>query len=344
MSDPSALQRLLARTARRLPLLPALLLLALPSSVSAEVTREILTNAEPTNLVNITPIQVEREIEPGTRAIEQVSVYNDSDQQVRVRTAVVDLGVPEDPTLLAVPVRDGAQFGASEWVTVEISDTVLQPFEKITFDVIVDVPADAPVGSSYAGVEFDITGTIDGSNAAPSGESQVGLRIVSVLQLLLTVPGPVERDLRLLEAKTRDAFRLGGTSFVSYGVRYRNEGTVNDHVKGRVRITSLFGNEVETLELRELTIIRGAERTDRVVWADPPRFGIFSATVEVTGDDGRKIVRDLGHVFLLPPWWLVALIVAALVLPFVYLWWRRRREWLQYLEDEDWDEDEHLAY
>jgi hypothetical protein len=321
------------------------LVFAVPAN--AAIKREVLSNAEPTNLVNITPVRIERDVNPGEHATERVTVFNDSSHPVALDANVIDLGPPKDETLLAEPLLTGtAEFGAKDWVTSEVDTTTLLPFEKISFDIVIEPPADAPVGSSYAGVEF----LVDNPESKPaSGEApQVGLKISSVLQVLLTVPGPVTRKLTLLDAKTRDAFHIGDTSFVTYGVRYRNDGTVNDHVKGAITVTSLFGNEVEKIDMRERILIRGAKGRDRKVWSDPPSFGIFTAKLTLQGDDGKVITKDLGRVYLLPPWWLIALIVAVLVLPPVYLWWRRRREWLLYMEDEEWDADgdehEHAAY
>ena len=37
------------------------------------------------------------------------------------------------------------------------------------------------------------------------------------------------------------SFKFGGSSFVTYGLRYRNDGTVTEHVNGSITITSLFG-------------------------------------------------------------------------------------------------------
>lgn len=318
----------------------ALCSIAFPGAALAEIERTVGSNGEPSNLVNISPIRFELDVQPGVRTVQRVSVTNDSDQPVKVTTDVVDLATSRDKSLLAVPADDAA-FGASEWVTAELRETVMKPFENIKFDVVIDPPPDAPVGSSYAGVEFSIAGDVDGIQPGEQAP-QIGLKIVSVLQLLLNVPGEVRNDLRLIEAETRNSFQLGGQGFVSYGIRYRNDGTVNDHAQATLTVESLFGNEVTKLRFRDLTIIRGGTRSDRVVWSDTPRFGVFSATVRFHGDDDEVIVRDLGRVYLLPPWWLVALIVMTLTVPPIYLWWRRRREWMLYLEHEDEDED--LAY
>jgi hypothetical protein len=315
----------------------------LAGPAAAKVTREILPNPEPSNLINISPIRIERTVNPGVPETEHVKLYNDSSDRVNLTLTVVDLGPPEDETTLAQPLDAGAyEFGAGEWLSPEITDTVLKPFEKLEFDVKIVAPGDAPVGSSFAGLDFEF----ESQKPVETSQSHVAVKLHSLLQILLTVPGPVKNDLELLSAKTRDAFHMGGTSFVTYGLRYENDGTVNDHVNGDITITSLFGNKVEKIPLHERILLRGAKGSDRKVWSDLPRFGLFRSTLHIKGDDGKVITKDLGRVYVLPPWWLIVLIIALIVVPPVYLWWRRRREWMLYMEDEEWDADgdEHAAY
>lgn len=323
-------------TPRSILLLASLVLLAWCAPASAEVEREILTNAEPTNLVNITPVRIESTVDPGNVTVERISIFNDSDLRVSMKSTVFDFGPPTDEGTLGEPVPPGLfEFGASSWITPELVETVLEPFEKVTFDVVVEPPLDAPVGSSYAAIEYEFAGGDE-----PEGSSEIGLRITALMQILLTVPGPIEHDLKFLKADTRDAFRIGNTSFVSYDLRYRNDGTVHEHIKGEIEVTSIFGNVVETIDLGERVLIRGATGTDRATWTDLPRFGIFTATATIEGDDGTKHSRDIERIVLLPPWWVIALLVASLVIPPIWVWHRRRQEWLAYLEDEGWDEGE----
>ena len=321
----------------------AAVLLLVPAAAQAEVRREILTNAEPTNLVNITPVRIEENVVPGERFVEELSIFNDSSQTVNVTNTVIDLGPPEDPTILGEPLDAGTfEFGASSWISVELDQVTLAPFEKVTFDVTVDPPDDAPVGASYGGIQFDIVG--GNGDASASSDQQVALKFQSILQILLTVPGDAQNDLKFLSAKTRDSFHVGDTSFVSYGLRYRNDGNVTEHVSGKVVIESLFGNTVKSIDLGERLLIRGATGSDRVVWSNVPFFGVFSATAEIKGDDGKIQRREMGRVVILPPWWVLALIAAALIIPPVWVWWRRRQEWLLYMDDEYWDEEEDGEY
>jgi hypothetical protein len=316
--------------------------LTFATSSNAAVKREQLSNAQPTNLVNISPIRIDRNVSPGDHLVEPVTIFNDDPDPASIKIKVIDLGPPHDETLLTEPIFKGtAEFGAKDWVTPELTDIELKPFEKVTFDVTIEPPADAPVGSSYAGLQIIVA-----DSSKDKAKSAVAVQISSVMQILLTVPGAVQQKLTLLDAQTRDAFHMGSSSFVTYGARYKNDGTVSDHVKGKVIITSIFGNKADELPIKERTLIRGATGSSRLVWSDPPAFGIFTSKLQLQGDDGKVITKDLGRVILLPPWWLIALIVVLLVAPPVYLWWRRRREWLLYMEDDEWDADgdEHAAY
>jgi len=217
-------------------------------------------------------------------------------------------------------------------VRPELLSTTLQPLEKVRFHIVIDPPVDAPVGSSIAGLQIEVRNTNAGRDLG--AEAAVGVRVTSMLHLLLTVPGEVQHDLKVLEAGTRDAFHVGSTRFVIYGLRYRNDGNVDEHVEGAVRIRSLFGNVVDTIPLRERILIRGATGSGRAVWTDVPPFGLFSAELEVRGNDGEPIRASMGRVVLLPPYWVLALLAGLLLLPFMIIGRRRRREWLQYLDAE----------
>ena len=309
------------------------LLLTLPAPASALTRETVPASSEPSGLINISPITAEETVTPGTPTTIEVTIASDATTASSVRMRPVDLSSAQDPTLLAAPVEN-AEFGASEWIELEVTELEVAPFEKVTFDVTITPPVDAPVGGNYGAIEIEVgeIAQVDGQ-----GGSGAQVRLLAIVNLLLTVPGEVVHDLAV-EASVDDAYFLGGPRFVVYETKYTNDGTVTESIEGSIRITSLFGNTAAELPLRPLRVIRGDERTDRTVWSDPPAFGVFTATAEVRTPDGETQTVEIGRVVILPPWWVVALVVASLVLPPVYLWWRRRREWMLYLEDEDWDD------
>ena len=321
-------------------LLVLTLLLVMPAQARAEVKRTVLpASTDPTGHLNISPGRYEHDVTPGTRQVFQVELLNDNDQAIDVSVDATDLGQSTDPHNVASRV-EGGEFGAGDWLTPEVRDLRLLPFERVRFNVVVDPPVDAPVGTSLAGVAIDSTladGSI-GTRDATGNYLAEGL-----IQVFLTVPGPVSHKLRITDVKVRDKFVFGSQRFAVWDVTFRNDGTVNEHVNGSVDVNSIFGNSAYHSRIRELIVLRGATRTTRVVWNDLPWVGAFSATAKVRGDDARQVEASSGRVVVFP-WWLGVLLAVVILGPFLFLWWRRRQDWKQFLEEDDWSESDEAGH
>ena len=125
---------------------------------------------------------------------------------------------------------------------------------------------------------------------------------------------------------------MGDARFAVWNVTFANTGSVNEHVSGTIKVRSLFGTTVHTLQLKDLLVLRGATRTQRVVWSELPWVGAFRPIVSVRDDDGKRVEAQGPWVTVLP-WWLPVLAAALILLPVVMWWLRRRREWKQYLAE-----------
>lgn len=313
------------------------LLLASVPAASAVTREDLGPNDEPTGLVIVSPFRIEQDVEPGRRQTIEMTLTNDSENPVDVTIAPTDLEASADPRNFVDKTEDG-EFGAGDWLVPEITDDRLEPWEKVTFDLVIDPPADAPVGTNLAGLTIDTAnaegapGTLDQRTAAQRAEALV--------QVFLTVPGPVEHDLRILDVDVRDTLVLGSQRFVVWEIVFRNQGTVNEHVSGTVDIRSIFGNSAHRERIEETIVLRGSTRRHRVIWRDLPWVGAFTPEVRVRGDDAKRI-EATGERVIVFPWWLPLVIVALVVLPALWLWWRRRQEWKLYMDDEGdgWDED-----
>ncbi len=311
-----------------------------PTAAYAAVERTVLgPNDEPTGLVIVSPFRIEQDVQPGIRQTIEMTLTNDSDKAVDITVSPTDLAASADPRNFVEKVEDG-EFGAGDWLVSEVTDDRLQPWEKISFSLVIDPPTDAAVGTNMAGLSID-TAIAEG---APGTADQLtgALRAEALVQIFLTVPGPIKHDLRIVDVDVRDTLVLGSQRFVVWDITYRNAGTVNEHVTGTVDIKSIFGNTAHRERLAESLVLRGSSRTHRLIWRDLPWVGAFTPHVKVRGDD-VKTVRATGERVVVFPWWLPVAILAAIVLPAIFLWWRRRQEWKLYLDDESWD-DEHAWY
>lgn len=308
-------------------------LLAAPSA-HAEVSRKPGSpKAEPTGRIFISPGRVEQDVQPGVEGLFTVELTNDSDQPFDVTLKTTDLGQSVDPRGVANQVEDG-EFGAGDWLIPEVEDLRLKPWEQVTFAVKIAPPLTAPIGTNLAGLVVD--SSVAGG-AVGSKDSDSMFRVEGLIQVFLTVPGPVKHELRIVDVDIRDSLVLEGNRFAVWDVTFENRGTVNEHVAGSVNIRSVFGNSAHRTRLKELIVLRGSKRTHRVIWNDLPWVGMFTPDVQVRGDDA-KLVKATGERVVVFPWWLPVALVLAIVLPWAWIWWRRRQEWQLYLEDENWDE------
>jgi hypothetical protein len=312
-----------------------LAVLASPVAAEAKVMRKDLgPNDDSTGLVIVSPFRIEQDVQPGVRQSVEMTLTNDSDQPVDITATPTDLEASADPRNFVEKVENG-EYGAGDWLIPEVTDERLEPWEQIKFNLVIDPPADAAVGTNLAGLSID---TALAEGAPGTGDQLSGaLRAEALVQIFLTVPGPIKHDLRIVDVDVRDTLVLGSQRFVVWDITYRNAGTVNEHVSGSVDIQSIFGNSAHRERLAESLVLRGSSRTHRLIWRDLPWVGAFTPNVKVRGDDARTI-RATGERVIVFPWWLPLVIGALIVLPAIWLWWRRRQEWKLYLDDESWDE------
>lgn len=309
------------------------------NTADAAIERSIREGrTDPTGLLNVEPNRIELDVEPGVQATAAIRLFNDNpDETIDVTLEASDYGATADPKNIGEDVEDG-EFGAGDWITFDASELRMEPYEDIELLAYITPPTDAPVGTNLAAIK--VRGTVADGDVGASDQQDV-IQVEGLIQTFLTVPGPVEYDLRITDIDTRSTFLIGDNKFAVYDITFANGGTVNEHVSGSVHIRSIFGNTADRIEIDDLIVLRGAKRTTRVVWRDVPWAGVFTPELRVRGDNA-KLVTQQGEPLVVFPMWLPVLIGAAVLLPPLFIWWRRRQEWKQYLDEdldeEDWDD------
>lgn len=326
----------------RLCLVLATTLLALtnPSSASAQVKRTMLSpNDDASGLVIISPFRIEEDVEPGVPERIEMTLTNDSDKAVDLTLGSTDIAAASDPRNFVEKTEDG-EFGAGDWLQTEVKDIRLQAWEQVTFDLTVTPPVDAPVGTNLAGITVISSGASGKVGAEEVDESTGLFRAETLIQVFLTIPGPVRNDFRIVDVDVRDTFVLGSQRFVVWDVTFENRGTVNEHVSGSLDVRSIFGNRASRETIPQSLVLRGSKRIQRVIWRDLPWVGAFTPEVRVRGDDA-KLKTATGERVVIFPWWLPVAILLSILLPALLLWWRRRQEWKLYVDEEDWSDSDH---
>lgn len=292
--------------------------------------------------IGLVPSRAETDVEPGKTTTVPARLINRTGETVTIRISVGDLEASPDPGTFVRLVRN-AEFGAGSWVRPEIDVATIEHGQRMEFSLFVTPPKDAPVGSHYAGLQAVV------EQPAGTGDARVDLSVAALGQLLFNVPGDIRRGGEITRIKPSDTLFFGGSfvdrffggpPFVSYDISYRNTGNVTEHLSGEIVVKSMFGNAVRTFTIprKEARIVlRGSTGTIRVLWADPPAFGRFTAEARLETDDGPK-EKNSPPVTILPPWWWILLLLVALAVPLLLRWWRNRTDWQQYLDD-DVDDD-----
>jgi hypothetical protein len=218
---------------------------------------------------------------------------------------------------------------AASWVRPSQDEVTLEPRGVVTIQVLVTVPDEPVVGSTYA--TFDITPR----TKASAGDTNIGVVSRVSVPFLFQVDGEGAAKLALHDAHapklrwSRDPWTLRA--------KLDNDGTLHATPNGRVRLRSLFGNTVANLEVAGRPILPGGRQAIEQTWDDVPWLGFYRYDLRVA--DGDEVARASGWFVALPPWWVLAL--AALLLAYVIasaiVRRRRARHWVA----DDTDDDEH---
>ncbi len=221
---------------------------------------------------------------------------------------------------------------AGDWLEPIVDEVTIEPRGVVRVPVVVTVPDDPPVGSAYGSVN------VVSRTRAGAGDTALGIetQLATVFLLRVGGDGRPELTLRGVDAPRlrwdRDAWRLTAD--------LDNDGTLHATASGRVRVRSIFGTTVAELPIRSETILPKGRQAVDVRWKGVPWLGFYRYDVRVENGPARKgeevpddVATASGWFIALPPWWVLAIVAAALIALMVR-WWRNRGA------SGDWDEDE----
>ena len=309
----------------------ALVLSCSAAAVAAPPTiNRSINTGELTGRFSLTPSRFEGNVVPGQAIRIPVQLYNGLEDNVRVTIRPVEIGPSEVETSL-VQIVDKSRYSATSWIQVNVPELDLASNETASFELVVTPPADIPPGTNFAGLDFSIE-----PNDNDRSSSRLAFRFSGLMQLFLNAPGAPVRNMRISRTRVSDSFVAGGIRFVTYEVTFANDGNVNEHVSGSVDVRSMFGNKVRSIPIKRMIVLRGSKRTVRAVWTGIPMFGQFSGDVSARSDT-KRLHHTLPAVTVLPPWWWLAIMGVALLIPIAYVI-HRKRSWRRYLDDE-WDDE-----
>lgn len=270
-------------------------------------------------IVTLAPAQTLLSLEPGRRYRLVLLLKNYSEGPVRVEATARDLEAAQSPDSL-VRSRSGALTGAGTWLSIGADAFEVGAGEQVELPVLIAVPRNASPGLHAAGVA--IARRLVRPSASTDQRTRVTVQASLLAQLLITVSGPAQTRVQLEHPRAPWLVRQGEKPL--FEATLANEGNTLVTGTGELAMGTFAGTDAGSYQVRKSLVLPGGRRRLQVRWDDPPWIGWFRPTMIVDAN-GERLVARYPTVFVLPPWWLVAMLVAALLTPLAVRL-RRRRE------------------
>jgi hypothetical protein len=279
--------------------------------------------------IKISPVKIEDLVQPGETILQTVRVTNNSDTGKTLypyfRDFVAD-GELGSPKLIEV----GSSEGMGEWIKLSEVGVNFGPNEEKEVQFSIVVPGNASPGGHYGAILFGNKPEDVKLNSEDKGAAMVTAQQVACL-ILLQVAGEVKEDGRIREFKT-DKSLYSSPYKISFLTRVENLGNVHIKPYGNIKITNMFGQEVNNIRFNETgsNALPNSIRRFENTWEGEKGFGRFKATLGVTygtsADKGGNGMQSLfaEQAFWIVPWRTIIPVFLAIVflVSLLVLWLR----------------------
>lgn len=282
-------------------------------------------------------------IEPGNSVSDTLVVRNlDPNKDLQLYLRVIDFTYTDDsgtPKLMLDQNAQPTTWSLRNYLKVPDSVTV-KPGQSETLKMSVAIPKGLGSGSYYSAIIYSTT--------APSG-GNVGLAASGVTLAFVTVPGAVSENLVLQKFGAYDAsakkyayFNVNEPTVIAYTLE--NQGNVTEAPAGTITLQDMFGHKYPIsninpnkslgligqtrtfqacIKLASQDVNFNGEKSETGACVSPGLWpGLYTASADLFyGQNGNltKEITKTSYFWYLPLWFLVIVIILALVLAF-YIW------------------------
>ena len=265
--------------------------------------------------LEISPPLIEQSVDPGQTLVLSIRLRNVTSGALVARGRVDDFvaaGEDGQPQLITDENAEPSPYSFKAWAA-PISELTLGGGEAQTFNITVNVPADASPGGHYGVVRF---------TATPPELEDTGVSLSASIGtlVLLDVSGPRTEQLTLADFFTsqkgqrKNLFEYPPITFTE---RFQNSGNIHLKPTGSLRITNIFGQEVANLPINNVerggNVLPASIRKFEQSLEDKTMIGRYTATVNVTyGEEAKSLSQDI--TFWVLPYRLLSAVLAGLLL------------------------------
>jgi len=260
--------------------------------------------------IQISPVKIDELVEAGQVMKRSIKVKNNSDSAKTFYVSLRDFEAGDEtgkPVLLEPGSKEG-NFLAT-WVEIPAEGITFNPYEEKEIEFTISVPSNVGPGGYYGGIFF---GTQPPKLSLQSADKGAGMSIAQQngALILLQVKGEVFEEAKIREFRTDK--ELYSTPFdVNFVVRIENSGNVHVKPYGKIKITNMFGRQVNELvvnEARGNTMPQSIRNYSNLTWSDQRGFGRYKADIGliygVTANEGGQGIKTMvaAKYFWIMPW------------------------------------------
>jgi hypothetical protein len=252
---------------------------------------------------SVSPTRLIQKALPGETIKSTISVFNRQGKTVTYELHRQDFA-PDAQTddINLFKDKDGP-FSSRSWFTT-VKEFTVSHGERAFVPVTITIPKNASVGDHYTALMIQ-------EKELPGG---AGINIVSQVGILflITADGNTVKE-GMLE-KFFATLPIYWSRIATFGVKYKNTGTVHLAPEGMIRVQNIFGVTVDQIPFRDWYIYRGSFRTREITWS--PRFALGRYTANIELKDAAHLNEPITASV---SFWILPIIPLLIVLGTVFL-------------------------
>ncbi|MBU0649052.1 hypothetical protein KJ969_03055 [Patescibacteria group bacterium] len=187
--------------------------------------------------VTISPIIIDDvDIQPGEAAFRTFVVINESESEKTYFLHAKNFEPVGEEGQVTISAEEDP-IGLASWIAFPVKSITLGSGQMQEIDFQIVAPPNAEPGGHYAAVFA--------STEPPDIDRGLGLAGNVGVLLLVRIEGDITEDIRVLEFHTRNSQNFYNRLPVFFDYRIENRGTVHVKPQGIIKLTGLFGDEVD---------------------------------------------------------------------------------------------------
>ena len=225
--------------------------IAAPAAAASGVTQAIRADAPAQVSVEVSPLRVELQTEPGGATTQAILIHNTGSEPVRVRASISDWHLSMSGAPQFAPAAD-ARYSASSWTRLAPPEQVIEAGAEGMVRFTLAVPADAVAAGYRTGVLFEF-GAVDSTSAARGHDVVVRSRIATLIYANVGQP-PAAVDLEDLKP------RLRPNQAAQVVALLKNTGQRTVRTRGTLTIFDRSGTKVAEVAVPDVPVLPESER------------------------------------------------------------------------------------